>query len=592
MPEAVAASERVATAPPAEAAPEAAAAAAASPMRSLLNRTERRRLTELLLALPVLGSIDALGLALVIAIFLHVVGLHELRPLHALFGWLARTVQPGFGERAFGLTLLALLAVARFIAGILTQYLIFRFCYAVQARLSADFLRTFLATDLDYIARKDKAFGVQIVFNECARYASGVLLNGLQVAYEALTLLMFAVVLIYASPVISLLFILIAALVFFIVRQVSDKVTRRLGQTRLRTDGMRLSLIAEAFQGFEEIAAYGLAEGLVSRYRRATAHSLHATLLQQLLNLLPKTVFEMLVVVALLLIALLTHGPMPQNLIATLALLLGAAFRCMPSINRILSSRQMMAFEMPVVQELTGLERAATAAGRPIRVSRAPGGPTTRSGVRIPPVQLSRRRGQELFRLSIGPLELGPEELVLIMGDSGCGKSSYLACVAGLLGAAGPAAAPRVSYAPQAPFVLNDTLEANITLTGLLPGTRNDAARLSEALRVAQLLQPSCGVPIIPLQTVLDGSGATLSGGQRQRISLARALYFDSELLILDEVTSGLDETTEQLFMDAYRSSFLRRPTLFVTHRSRLTSAATRLYRLQNGVLVQNGVLG
>lgn len=76
-----------------------------------------------------------------------------------------------------------------------------------------------------------------------------------------------------------------------------------------------------------------------------------------------------------------------------------------------------------------------------------------------------------------------------------------------------------------------------------------------------------------------------LSGGQRQRISLARALYFESELLILDEVTAGLDEATEQMFIDAYRASFLRRATLFVTHRSRLMAAATRVYRFQNGTL-------
>ena len=102
---------------------------------------------------------------------------------------------------------------------------------------------------------------------------------------------------------------------------------------------------------------------------------------------------------------------------------------------------------------------------------------------------------------------------------------------------------------------------------------------------MAQLLQPWSAEPIIPLDTRLDGSGASLSGGQRQRIALARALYFESDLLILDEVTSGLDETTEQMFIDAYRSSFLRRATLFVTHRSRLMSAATRVYRMENGAL-------
>ncbi len=556
-------------------------------MRALLTVAERRRLTQLLLALPILGSIDALGLALVIALFLHVVGIHGLAPFHALHGWLVRTAHLGIGERTLGLTLLSLVAVVRFGAGLLTQYLIFRFCYAVQARLSAEFLHSFLAADLDYILAKDKSFGVQIVFNECARYAAGVLQNGLQIAYESLTLLMFALVLIYASPTVSLLFILMAAAVFLLVRKISGRITETLGRARLRSDGVRLSLIAEAFQGFEEIANYGLADGLVHRYQRTTAQSLHATLLQQLLNLLPKSVFEILVVAALLGLALFTAGPMPQNLIATLALLLGAAFRCMPSISRILSSRQLMAFETPVVQELVTLQQDSVRAARPCRPSaRAVDGAPR--AVRLPPVHVSRRRGDVLFRLQIEALDLGPHELVVLMGDSGSGKSTYLACVAGLLGVAasrgGPA--PRVSYAPQTPFVLNDTLEANITLVGLLPGTPINAARLTEALRVAQLLQPTTGNPIIPLHTRLDGSGGALSGGQRQRISLARALYFESELLILDEVTSGLDEVTEQMFIDAYRASFLRRPTLFVTHRSRVTSSATRVYRLQNGVLV------
>jgi ABC-type bacteriocin/lantibiotic exporter with double-glycine peptidase domain len=554
------------------------------PMRKLLTPAERRRLTELLLTLPILGMIDALGLALVIAVFLHVVGMHELRPFHALYGYLATTVHVTISERALGLVLLGLIAVARFVAGLLTQYLIFRFCYSVQVRLSSGFLSAFLGTDLDYITKKDKAFGVQIVFNECARYASGVLLNGLQIAYESLTLLMFAVVLIYASPLASLLFILVAAVVFFIVRHVSENFTQTLGKQRLRLDGARFSLITEAFQGFEEIATYGLARGLVARYQQVTAQSLHATLLQQLLNLLPKNVFEVLVVIALLVIALLTHGAMPQNLIATMALLLGAAFRCMPSISRILSSRQMIAFEIPVVRELVGLGEESARAERRTRV---PAARAAAAAIRIPAVHVRRTRDHHVFNLTVEPLELGPRDLVLIMGDSGCGKSTYLACVAGLLSAAQQpgAFAPRISYAPQAPFVLNDTLEGNISLVGYLAGTQVNEERLTEALRVAQLLQPGSREPIIPLQTPLDGSGGSLSGGQRQRISLARALYFESDLLILDEVTSGLDEGTEQMFIDAYRASSLRRPTLFVTHRSRLIAAATRVYRLENGVL-------
>jgi ATP-binding cassette, subfamily B, bacterial PglK len=561
--------------------------AKSTPMRQLLTEAENLRLTRLLLSLPLLGSIDALGLALVITIFLHIVGVHDLARFHAMHGWIVSGLHVAISERALGLMLLGTIAVARFAASFLTQYLIFQFCYSVQARLSASFLEGFLATDLDYIAKKDKAFGVQIVFNECARYASGVLLNGLQIAYETLTLLMFAVILIYASPTFSLLFIGVAALAFLIIRRLSDSFTQMLGRRRLRLDGVRFSLITEAFQGFEEIAVYGLAHGLVGRYRRATQESLHATLLQQLLNLLPKNIFELLIVVSLLVIALLMRGPLPRDAIATMALLLGAAFRCMPSINRILSSRQLVAFEIPVVRELEALWQEAAKASRPARPVAAGRDSGARS-IHVPAVRVSRTRDNDTFGLDVGSLDLQPRDLVLIMGDSGCGKTTYLACVAGLLGTPGPAAGPRVrvSYAPQATFVLNDTLEGNITLAEFIGARDIDERRLAEAVRVAQLLQPTSDEPIIPLQTRLDGSGGSLSGGQRQRISLARALYFDSDLLILDEVTSGLDEATEQLFIDAYRASFLRRPTLFVTHRSRLMSAATRVYRMQNGALV------
>jgi ATP-binding cassette, subfamily B, bacterial PglK len=557
--------------------------AAFAPMRQLLTREENRGLTRLLLSLPVLGTIDALGLAVVIAVFLHVIGIHELHGFHAVYGMLFGTEHPLLTERSFGLTLLLLIAVARLAAGLLTQYLIFRFCYAVQARLSAGFLAAFLATHLDYIGTKDKAFGVQIVFNECSRYAAGVLQNGLQIAYESLTLLMFAIVLIYASPIFSVVFIVAAAGLFFLIRQVSQRFTQRLGQFRLRRDGARFSLISEAFLGFEEIANYGLAAGMVRRYQRATAESLRATLLQQILNLLPKNLFETLVVVTLFCVAWFTHGPVSPSVVATMALLLGASFRCMPSINRILGSGQMIAFEIPVVQELAALRAEADAARRPARLT-APAG--TRI-VRLPPVQVCRRRENEVLRLDIDAIELAATDLTLIMGDSGSGKTTYLACVAGLLSESRPGAqaGPRVSYAPQVPFVLNDTLEANITLSGYLGEGSIDRPRLQEALRVAQLLQPGSDQPLIALQTVLDASGANLSGGQRQRISLARALYFNSDLLILDEVTSGLDEPTEQLFIDAYRSSFLRRATLFVTHRSRLMAAATRVYRLEQGSL-------
>jgi len=563
-------------------------------MRALLNSSENARLKRLLLALPLLGAVDALGLAVIIMVFLHIVGIQDLSRFHTLVQRLSTFLHVEVSERTFGLTLLILIALARFVTGMLTQYLIFRFCYSVQTRLSAAFLASFLASDLDFIAQKDKAFGVQIVFNECARYSSGILLNGLQIAYEALTLVIYLAILLYANVRLSLFFIVATALAFFLFRHVSENLTQRLGRQRLRLDGRRLSIINEAFQGFQEVASYGLGRGFVKQYQHATSESLRATIRQQLLNLMPKNIFEILMVTGLIGVAFFTTGPMPQNVIATLAILLGAAFRCMPSINRILSSRQMMSFEMPVVTELLRVWRESERVKRafwsqPEACRLAPQVQASRV-IRVPAIHFSRAGHGGKFELNVEAFDLRPTDIVLIMGESGSGKSTYLGCVAGLLTEGlqvrGSATLPRVSYAPQAAFILNDTLEANITLAAFFPGRAIDRARVVEAARVAQLIDPVGGMPVIPFDKVLDGSGGVVSGGQRQRIALARALYFESDLLILDEITSGLDEAMERMFIESYRASPLRRATLFVTHRSHLASSVTQVYRLQNGTLV------
>jgi ATP-binding cassette, subfamily B, bacterial PglK len=558
-------------------------------MQALLNKPEKARLRGLLMALPLLGSVDALGLAIIIAIFLHVVGIGEIGRFTELVRWLSAELGAGLTDRIVGLTLLIGIALARFFTGVFTQYLIYRFCYSVQTRLSSSFLASFLGADLDYIVRKDKTFGVQIVFSECSRFSSGILLNALQIAYEALTLLIYLAILLYTNVMLSLFFILATGLTYLLIRFGSGKLTRRLGNRRLRLDAKRLSVVNESFQGFQEVGCYGLGAGFIEKYERATSESLRATLHQQLLNLLPKNVFEILMVAGLIGVAFYTRGPMPPELMATMAILLGAAFRCMPSINRILASRQMISFEMPVVTELTSLWNESE---KVQRTSTAPPPQSWRgqATVRVPAVRFSRSAHSGTFQLNVDPLVLAPDDLVLIMGDSGSGKSTYLGCVAGLLSEGREVlregdSAPRVSYAPQASFMLNDTLEANITLAAFFPGKPVDQQRLREAMRVAQLLDPLTGTPMIPSDTVLDGSGSVISGGQRQRIALARALYFESDLLILDEITSGLDEPTEQKFIDCYRASTLRRPTLFVTHRSHLAASATRVCRLQNGVL-------
>ena len=98
--------------------------------------------------------------------------------------------------------------------------------------------------------------------------------------------------------------------------------------------------------------------------------------------------------------------------------------------------------------------------------------------------------------------------------------------------------------------------------------------RLKSAIASAQLQEVIAKMPD-GLETQVGERGVMLSGGQRQRVGLARALYFDPEMLILDEGTSALDNETEAKFMRAVESLQGEITIISIAHRLTTVRGAT-----------------
>ena len=183
---------------------------------------------------------------------------------------------------------------------------------------------------------------------------------------------------------------------------------------------------------------------------------------------------------------------------------------------------------------------------------------------------------------------------VAIVGASGSGKSTMLDLLAGLqkplsgtFTIGGKAFEPfksldfsrSVGYVPQQIALLDATLEFNICLED-----SPDPGRLAAAIRKAQLDQLMADLPD-GVNTMLGDGFSGLSGGQRQRVGIARALYRNPSLLILDEVTSALDEITARAVMDDLNALRGETSLLFVTHDMHLLNA-DYLYEMVDGRLV------
>jgi ABC-type bacteriocin/lantibiotic exporter with double-glycine peptidase domain len=102
----------------------------------------------------------------------------------------------------------------------------------------------------------------------------------------------------------------------------------------------------------------------------------------------------------------------------------------------------------------------------------------------------------------------------------------------------------RMSYVKQQPFLINGTILNNICLTE----NHHDAGKLDWALNFCGLDKMLARLPD-GLDTPITEDGKNISGGQRQRLMLARALYHDFDLLLLDEPFSELDAETEHIML-------------------------------------------
>jgi ATP-binding cassette subfamily B protein len=135
-------------------------------------------------------------------------------------------------------------------------------------------------------------------------------------------------------------------------------------------------------------------------------------------------------------------------------------------------------------------------------------------------------------------------------------------------------------------FLLDASIAQNIALG--IPAAGIDRSRLLEAARLAQLDELISTLPHGYDQPIGE-RGIRLSGGQRQRIGIARALYTQAPVLLLDEATNALDGLTEQELMATLGRLRGRYTTVLVAHRMSTVRACDLIFELQDGKLIGSG---
>ena len=372
------------------------------------------------------------------------------------------------------------------------------------------------------------------------------------------------------------------------------------GQVNRDYSYMTANLMTEMVDALKELSLRGRLPqmvDLVTSYRRK---SVNARRIGSFLGIMSTFAFEIGLIGGVVIIgatSYLTSGL--AGAAASVALFAATGFRLIPAINSIHAGFVQANATLPIVNDvlgdLVGAERSARQTAVLVDTAELPEQPRALSlvdvGFRYPGTTSDVLRGLNLevpFGSSLG-----------IVGPSGAGKSTLIDLLLGLSiptsGSIDIDGRPlrdvllnwrtRVGYVPQRVALFDGTIAQNVALTW---EDDFDVDRVVVALERAQL-RDLVGSRANGINERIGERGVSLSGGQQQRLGIARALYSDPLVLVLDEATSSLDTKTEDSVTQAIRGLLGELTLVSVAHRLSTIKDYDRICYLDDGRVLGQG---
>jgi len=312
----------------------------------------------------------------------------------------------------------------------------------------------------------------------------------------------------------------------------------------------------------------------------------------------PRAIIELVAIISIFLVAfiILARDGAMGNVVTVIGLFSIVAMRLIPSATRI------AAFSLQLQEGSASVDIVHKEVGHVMNLRRTPSPKSSLPFDRkIGLENLSYRYpGASEPVLRNIELTIDRGQSVAFIGSSGAGKTTIVDVILGLLDPVegrltidGVDARKNVrawqdciGYVPQTIYLLDNTLRRNIAFG--IADAQIDEERVLEVVRMARLEEMVSKLPE-GLDTFIGEGGVRLSGGQRQRAGIARALYHDPYVLILDEATAALDNETERDITQSIDALHGEKTVILIAHRLSTVRRCDRIFFLKDGQLIDFG---
>ena len=481
------------------------------------------------------------------------------------------------------------------------------FSYNLKAKISKNLLKSYLNKKFQFYIENNSSKLLRNIKDEPDLFVIQVFKPLLILFVDFFLVIGVVAVLIFYEPLISSLLLLVLISIASIFIKLTNKKITYSGYMRQKNDASRIKIISQAFNSIVEIMILNVRKTIVSKYKEPNEKSSNAVKLNTIFQELPRVWLEMTGVTGALILTfvMFSFNRELDEIIPVLGLFSLAAFKTLPTSNRILASITSIKFAKPVIGIIK--RNLNKTINKTINKTYKQNPKTLlidfKKNIIFKNVKFlfNENKNKKLVFKNLN-LNIKKNTSTAIIGESGSGKSTLLNL---FLGFFNPSSGQilidgknlkninngwlnNIGYVSQLTTIIDDTIKRNIAF-----GQNDkeiDKKKLREAIQKSNLSKFINNLPR-GINTTLGEKGIKISGGQRQRITIARALYYNPSIIIFDEATNALDVETENIIINEILKLKKDKTVIFVTHRTNNLKKFDVVYKVKNYRLIKKNLI-
>jgi len=564
----------------------------------ILKLTSDKKFYLIIVGASIIGFFEAMGLVSIFP-FITLVAKPDLIHTNSILNDLFLMLDVSINNFLifFGFSLIIFLSILTLL-NILYNYLVLKYIYHKYYEVNLFFFKNYLKQDFNFFLHKENSHISKVLNYELMYLIDGVLISFLNLISKSIIAVSIIICLAIIDLNITLLVGAIFITIYYSIVQISKKKIIDLGSIIEKSNKNKTKIIQESFSGIREIKLFNQIKVQSDKFKVLTSNFSNSKSIYLIFSTIPRYVLEILIFISIIsfIIYLTYESKHIQDSLALIGIFGFASMKLLPAFNSIFQSITTLKFHTKTIESIF---REKEELLQNVLNKESNSKLLLKKEILIKDVKFSYPNYPDIILDSIN-LSINAKTLLGIKGQSGAGKSTFVDLVLGILKPNEGSIyidetelndenlsswLNNVGYVSQNFNLFNASIYFNVTFDNNIDD--NKFKKFYKCLETVNL-KNFVNTKSLKHDFIISEDGKNLSGGQKQRLAIARALYKEVDLLVLDEPTSNLDSKNTELFIILINELKDLITIIIISHDEKVLNGCDKIITIEKKKIIEN----